>query len=135
MNSLFHLLGEDSDFTYFKHVYSLALPLNFPLIFGRIMIKICIFLLEYIFWSIFCSWQICDSFVPEVEIAHHPLTCTSMQISIFLIDLTSEQSHQPKRIIMRGAMLMMSLSFSALRHPVNFDPRNSLQWYDGEKFN
>lgn len=63
----------------------------------------------------------------EVEIAHHLLTRTSMQVSIFVIDLTSEQSHQPKRIIMREAVLMMALSFSALRHPVNFDLRNSLQ--------
>lgn len=58
-----------------------------------------------------------------------------MQISIFVIDLTSEQSQQPKRIIMREAVLMMSLSFSALRHLVNFDLKNSLQWYDCEKFN
>lgn len=82
---------------------------------------------------IFVRSHLLEYLVGLVEIARHPLTCTAMQV--FVIDLTSEQSHQPKRIIMRKTVLMMSLSFSALRHPVNFDPKKSLQWYDCEKFN
>lgn len=70
---------------------------------------------------------------PEVEITQHLLTCAPIQL--FVIDLTSERSHQPKRIIMRKAVLMMSSSFCALHQPVNFDPRNTLQWYDCDKFN
>lgn len=69
--------------------------------------------------------QITDS---KAEIAHNLLTCPSMQISILVIDLTSEPRHQPTRIIMWGAMLMMSLGFTALHYTLNFDLRNSLQW-------
>ena len=50
------------------------------------------------------------------------VACTSMQISIFVIDLTSKLSHQPKRIIMSVAEIMMSLSFKPPCHRTNFDP-------------
>lgn len=52
-----------------------------------------------------------------------------------LIALTSEQTRCPGRIIGREALLMRCLTFSGLRHPVNFDPWKTRQLNDSVKFN
>lgn len=109
-----HILKLLQLFLQLNHLY-------LTLSFSGIMIRICIFsgLLPYVvsWWSTFAPPTPPTPRLKLLTTREHLPPCNCL-----VIDLTSEQSHQPKRIIMRKVVLMMSLGFGTLRHPGNFDP-------------